>query len=268
MNDALFRVMLKLITPKIAKLSTGIILYENLLTWVYPMINKNLAVMEVVEAIPSAVKTVFGVSVEARADTFEAFVSGQFFARIWAMLIILYNVETANELLTQMIEDGSLAFLLSTPVPRKEFLCTQALVLTSGNAILVLLTLLGLYTGTYLFEISIDRWKYLRFSALSFVFYSLIGAYSLFFAAWFTKKDIALSLAIGLTLTFYAMDVAGGLSDKLSWLRKLSLFQCYQPQNVLEGTIDPTKITLKLITGTLILLGLGIFAFNEKDLAI
>lgn len=268
MNRALFRAMMKQNGKKIAKLSTGIILYEGLLTWVYPVISENPAVTQIAESIPSAVKTVFGVSEEARVDTFEAFISGQFFARIWAMLMVLYNVESANELLAQMVDDGSLAFLLSTPVSRDEFLSTQALVLLNGNALLVLSTLLGLYFGTSHFGISIARWRYFLFGILGLTFYSLIGAYSLFFSAWFAQHDMALTFAAGLTLAFYALDVAGGLSDKLSWVRQLSLFQCYQPQEVLEGTTNPTKKILGLAAGTMILLRLAIYAFNEKDLAI
>lgn len=268
MNRALFRAMIKQNGKKIAKLSTGIILYEGLLTGVYPVISENPAVTQIAEAIPSAVKTVFGVSEEARMDTFEAFISGQFFARIWVMLMALYNIETANELLAKMVDDGTLAFLLSTPVPRNEFLSTQALVLLSGNALLVSFTLLGLYGGAYSFGISIDRWRYLRFAILGFAFYSLIGAYSLFFSALHPEGDIALTFAAGLTLTFYALDVAGGLSDKLSWGRKLSLFQCYPPQEVLEGTVDPASKIIGLIAGTVILFSLGIYVFDKKDLAI
>lgn len=55
------------------------------------------------------------------------------------MLMALYNVETANELLAKMVDDGTLALLLSTPVSRNEFFATQALVLLSGNALLVFL---------------------------------------------------------------------------------------------------------------------------------
>lgn len=268
MNRALFRAMMKQKGKKIAKLSTGIILYETLLTWVYPVISEHPAVTEIAESIPSAVKTVFGISKDARMDTFEAFISGQFFARIWAMLMVLYNVETANELLAKMVDDGSLAFLLSTPVPRDEFISTQALVLLSGNALLALFTLLGLYGGTYRFGISIDRWKYFCFGILGFTFFSFIGLYSLFFSALFAEGDLAFSFAAGLTLAFYALDVAGGLSDRLSWVRKLSLFQCYQPQEVLEGTVDPAWKIMGLTAGSLILLSFGMYAFDEKDLAL
>lgn len=268
MNRALFRAMFKLHGKKIAKLATGMVLYEGLLTWVYPTISENPAVSQIAESLPTAVKTVFGVSEEARVDTFEAFISAQFFARIWVMLMALYNVETTNELLTKLVDDGSMAFLLSTPVPREELLSTQVLVLLIANAILVFATLTGLYVGTYRFGIPINRWEYLRFSILGFAFYTLIGAYSLFFSVWLTEGENALTFAAGLTLAFYALDVAGGLNDKLSWARKLSLFQWYKPQEVLEGTVDPAGAILGLSAGAAILFALGIQLFKEKDLAI
>ena len=268
MNRALFRAMMKQNGKKIAKLSTGIIFYEGLLTSVYPVILKNPAVTQIAESIPSPVKTVFGVSEEARMDTFEAFISGQFFARIWVMLMALYNVETANDLIAKMIDDGTLAFLLSTPVPRDEFFSNQALVLLSGNGILAVNTLLGLYAVTYRAGIPIDRWGYLRFGLLSFTFYSLIGAYSMFFSALHAERDIAITFASGLTLAFYALDVMGGLSNKLSWVRDLSLFRFYQPQEMLEGTVDPSRGTLGLGAGVILLLWLGMKIFDKKDLAI
>lgn len=268
LNRALFRAMFKQHGKKIAKLSMGIILYENLLSWIYPVISENPAVTQIAESIPTAVKTVFGVSEEARVDTFEAFISAQFFARIWVMLMALYNVETTNELLAKLVDDGSLAFLLSTPVPRDEIFSTQALVLLAANALLVLATLLGLYGGAYQFGIPINRWRYFRFGILGFAFYSLIGAYSLFFSAWSTEGEKAIAFAAGLTLAFYGLDVAGGLSDKLSWTRKLSLFQWYKAQEVLEGTVNPAGPILGLTAGALILFNLGIQVFREKDLAI
>ncbi|NMA69929.1 MAG: ABC transporter permease subunit [Desulfitobacterium sp.] len=266
MNRALFRTMIKQNGKKIAKFSTGIILYELLLTGVYPAISKNTAITEIADSIPSAVKSVFGVSEDARTDTFEAFISAQFFARIYAMLMILYNVNTANELLAKMADDGSLAFILATPVPRDEILTTQALVLLFGNALMTQATLLGLLHGSRRFEIPIDESKYLSFGFLSFTFFSFIGLYSLFLSALFAKSEISFSIAAGLTLAFYALDVAGGLSDNFSWVRKFSLFQCYRPQEALEGTEKSFWKITGLTIGSYILLKLGIRAFNEKDL--
>lgn len=268
MNRALFRAMLKQHRKKVAAISTGIFLYEGLLTWVYPVIAKNPAVTQVAEAIPSAVKTVFGVPENSRIDTFEAFISGQFFARIWVMLMALYGIQTANDLLAKMVDDGSLALLLSTPVSRSEILSTQTGVLITTTAILVAVTIVGLYLGTFCSQIEIKHGHYFRLGLLGFAFFLLIEIYSLFFSAWFVEEERALTYAVGLTLAFYGLDIVGGLSDKLSWLKNLSLFQWFQPQEVLEGTTDPAWPIIWLSAASVILWFLTKKVFETQDLAI
>ncbi|HVJ50649.1 MAG TPA: ABC transporter permease subunit [Desulfitobacterium sp.] len=242
--------------------------YEWLLTWVYPIVSKNPAVTEIAESIPSAVKTVFGVSDQAPVDTFEAFISAQFFARIWTLLLALYGVNTATSLLAGSIEDGTLAIPLATPISRSALLATQAGVLTSANGVLMGATLLGLFSGTARFKIKIEHWRYCRMSLLGFAFFSVISMYSFLFSAWFPEKERALAYAAGLTLAFYGLDIIGGLSEKLSWVRKLSLFQCFQPQEVLEDRIDPGRQILGLTGGAIILWLLAQRILEEKDLVL
>lgn len=268
MNQALFRVLFRQYRGDILKISVGIIAYEWLLTWVYPVVSKNPAVTEIAESIPSAVKTVFGVSNQARVDTFEAFISAQFFARIWTLLIALYGVNTATTLLAGGIEDGFLALPLATPISRSELLSTQAGVLITANGILVGATLLGLFSGAAQFEIEIDHWKYWRMSLSGLAFFSVISMYSLLFSAMFAEKEKALAYSMGLTFVFYGLDIIGGLNEKLSWVRKLSLFQWFQPQDVLEGRLDPARSILGLTAGATILWFLAQKVFETKDLAL
>lgn len=268
MNRALFRAMFKQYRKKVVAISTGIVLYEGLLTWVYPVIAKNPAVTEVAGSIPSAVKTVFGISENARIDTFEALISGQFFARIWVILMTLYGIQTANAVLAKMVDDGSLAFLLSTPVSRSEILTTQTGVLISTTAIIVTATIIGLYIGTFCSGIKIKHGRYARLGLLGVAFFSLIEMYSLFFSAWFAEEERALTYAAGLTLAFYGLDIVGGLSTRLSWMRSLSLFQWFQPQEVLEGTVNPAWSIIGLSVVSVILWFLTRKVFESKDLAI
>jgi len=232
------------------------------------VIAKNPAVSEVAESMPSTVKTVFGIPENARIDTFEAYISGQFFARIWVMLMALYGIQTANALLAKMVDDGSLALLMSTPVSRSELLSTQTGVLISTNAILVTATIVGLYFGTFCSGIEINYSRYLSLGLLGVAFFSLIEIYSLFFSAWFVEEERALTYAAGLTLAFYGLDIVGGLSDKLFWLKNLSLFQWFQPQEVLEGTTDPTCTIIGLSVASAVLWYLTKNVFETQDLAL
>jgi hypothetical protein len=260
--------MFKQSHKKVVAISAGIFLYEGLLTWVYPVVAKNPAVTEIAESIPSAVKTVFGVSENARTDTFEGFISAQFLGRIWVMIMAIYGIGTANSLLAKMVDDGSMGYLLSTPVSRSEIISTQAGVLMCTNTILVAATILGLYFGTFCSGIEINHWQYFRFGLLGVAFFSVIELYSLFFSAWFVEEEQALMYAAGLTLAFYGLDVAGGLSDKFSKLKDFSLFQWFQPQEVLEETVDPARPIIGLSFASALLWYLSKKVFETKDLAV
>lgn len=268
MNRALFRAMFKQSRKKVVAISAGILLYEGLLTWVYPVIAENPAVTEIADSFPTAVKTVFGVSENARTDTFEGFISAQFLGRIWVMIMAIYGIGTANTLVAKMVDDGSLGYLLSTPVCRSEVFSTQAGVLLSTNAILVAVTIIGIYLGSFYSEIEINHWQYFRFGLLGSAFFSVIELYSLFFSAWFAEEERALMYAAGLTLTFYGLDIAGGLSDKLSKLKDFSLFQWFQPQEVLEGSVDPGRPIVGLSIASTLLWLLAMMVFETKDFAL
>lgn len=268
MNRALFRAMFKQYRKKVGSIAAGIVLYEGLLTAVYPVIAKNPAVAEIAESLPSAVKTVFGVPENSRTDTFEAFIAGQFYARIWVMVMALYGIQTANALLAKMVDDGSLALLLAAPVSRSEILATQTGVLLSTTVILVAVTIFGLFFGTVRAGIAIEGKNYLRLGFLGIAFFSLIELYSLFFSAWFCEQEKALTYSMGLTLSFYGMDILGGLSDRFAWLRCFSIFQCFQPQEILEGTVNPKGSVVKLSAVSLLLWHFARKVFEKQDLPI
>lgn len=268
LNRAFFRAMFKQHRHKLIKLSAGVILYEMLLTWVYPAISENPAVLQVVNALPSTVKTVFGVSSEAPANTFEAYISGQFLTRIWTFLMAFYGISTANALLSKLIDDGSLVLPLSTPVSRKEILTGQTVVLLSSNGMLIGLMLIGLFSGTAWFGIELDHVKYLELGALSLAFFSVIGNYSFLLSAWFSNAEHALAYAYGLTFAFYALDVIGNLTEKLACLKRLSLFNLYKPQEVLEGSTNSLGAFIGLTASAFILNTITIRVFEAKDLVL
>lgn len=266
LNRAFFRAMFRQQRPKLIKFSTGIVLYEGLLTWVYPLISKNSAVTNIVDSIPSTVKTVFGVSPKAKADTFEAFISAQFLARIWSVMMALYGINAANALLSKLVDEGSLVFPLSTPVSRTNILTTQTAVLLSSNASLVAATILGLFVGTFWFKIRIKYSRYLSLGTLSLAFFSLISSYSFLFAAWAEDGEQASAYAYGLTFAFYALDVIGGLSKNSAWVGHFSIFKLFKPQEVLEGTLNPSKAIIGLTAGSAILTAIAVGIFNSRDL--
>lgn len=266
MNRALYRAMFKQGRMNLVKISAGIVLYEWLLAWVYPLISENAAVSDIVENIPSSVKTVFGVSPQAKTNTFEAFISAQFFARIWAFLMSAYGIETANALLAKLVDDGSLLFVLAAPVSREVIISTQAAVLFSLNAVAVSAAILGALAGAGWFEITVSPWRYIKLGIQAQMFFSVIGNASLLFSVLAGDEEHALACAYGLTFGCYALDVIGGLSDKFAWARRISLFRFFKPQELLEGKQGLSRGLIWLTLLSTILLEAAGRIFSQKDL--
>lgn len=268
LDKALYKSMLKLHSKKILSFSTGIVMYEWLVTWVYPTIAKSPAVIEIANSFPTSVKSVFGVTSGDRQDSYEAYISAEFFGRIWTLIMAIYGVNTADALLAKLVEQGFMAFPLSALVTRTEIINTEIAVLLTGFAAMTGFTLLGVYSGIALFGVEINHWHYFRLGILGFSFFSAIGSYSLFFSALFNTEEQALTYSAAVTFIFFALDVVSGLDERFSWVQYITLFGLYRPQGVLEGTIVPTGQILGLAGIATLMFVLTGVVFSQKDIPV
>lgn len=269
MNDTLYWVMLRQEGKKIVGYSLGLALYEWIVTWIYPIIMQSPDIEEIPKSFPSTVKRAFGVSTEEKVDlSYEAYISAQLLGRLWSLIIAFYGINTANTLVAKLVEQGFMAYPLSSPVSRSEILNTQIGVLLTELALLTGTTLGGISTATEHFDLTIFRWQYFRMGILAFSLGSAISAYSLLFAVIFDTKEESERMASALTFAFYAFDVVSCLSDRFSGLRYLTPFGLFRPQEVLQEKILPTKeiLVLGVITGVNLVLS-GIL-FSRKDLTV
>ena len=245
--------------------ATGLTLYNFLLIGVYPAISQSVVVAELSENLPNSVKRVFGVTSGSGLDRFESYVSTQCFGRVWLLVMGIYTISTADALIVKLVDQGAMAYLLSSPVGRLEVLSTQVAVLVSGLALMMGLNVLGIWGEMALFDIPIDVWSYFRLGVLGFALFLAVGAYSLFFSALFNEEEHTILSASSLTFLFYALDVCSELNDRFSWVKKLTIFGWVRPQEVLDGEV-PTIQTLGLFGLSTIFITLAGFIFSKKDI--
>lgn len=220
---------------------------------------------ELSENLPKSVKQVFGVTSVSGLDRFEAYVSTQCFGRVWLLMMGIYTIGTVDALIAKLVDQGAMAYLLSSTVGRLELLATQVAVLGSGLAVMTGLTELGIWGEMVLFDIPIDVWPYFRLGVLEFALFLAVGAYSLFFSALFNEEEHAILSAASLTFLCYALNVFSGLEERFSWVKNLTIFGWVRPQEVLEGAV-PTVQTLGLLGLSALFITLAGYIFAKKDL--
>ncbi|MHB8127253.1 MAG: ABC transporter permease subunit [Desulfitobacteriaceae bacterium] len=250
---------------KALNFATGLTLYNLLLIGVYPALSRSMVAAELSENLPNSIKRVFGITSGSRLDRFESYVSTQCFGQVWLLVMGIFTISTADALIAKLVDQGAMAYLLSSPVGRLEVLATQVAVLVSGLAVLMGLTALGIWIEMIIFNISIDIWPYFRLGILGFALFLAVGAYSLFFSALFKDEEHAILSASGLTFLCYALDVFSGLNDRFLWIKNLTIFGWFRPQEVLAEEVS-TIPTLALFGLSAIFIALAGYLFSKKDL--
>jgi len=243
----------------------GLTFYNLLLIGVYPTISRSMVVTELSANLPNSVKRVFGVTSDSELGRFESYVSTQCFGRVWLLVMGVYTISTADALVAKLVDQGAMAYLLSSPVGRREVLSTQVSVLVSGLALMIALTLLGIWGETAFFAIPIAKWSYFRLGILEFALFLAVGAYCLFFSALFDEEERTILSSSSLTFLGYALDVFSDLNERFSWAKNLTIFGWVQPQDVLDGKV-PTLPTLRLFGLATIFITLGGYIFSKKDI--
>lgn len=245
--------------------ATGLTLYNLLLIGVYPAISQSVVLTELSVNLPNSVKRIFGVTSDSGLDRFESYVSTQCFGRVWLLVMGIYTISTADALIAKLVDQGAMAYLLSSPVGRLEVLSTQVAVLVSGLASMMGLTMLGIWGEMALFDIPIDVWSYFRLGVLGFALFLAVGAYSVFFSTIFNEEEYTILSASSLTFLFYALDVFSELNERFSWVKNLTIFSWIRPQEVLDGEV-PTIQTLGLFGLSTIFITLAGYIFSKKDI--
>lgn len=265
MNRALYRAMFKRQWKKTLSYAAGLSFYNLLLIGVYPAISQSKAIKQVSLSLPDSVKRVFGLTSGGELARFESYVSAQCFGQVWLMVMAIYSISTADQLMAKPISQGTMAYLLSSPVGRRDVLSTQVEVLASGLALLLFLTELGIWAETTIFSIPIDVKRFDQLTRLSFALFLTVGAYSLFFSALFEKEGYAGLSAAGLTAFYYAMDVLAGLDRQFSWVSDLTILSWFRPQEVLDGKGPGLRVS-GLLGLSAIFIGLTGYVFNRKEI--
>ena len=60
--------------------------------------------------------------------------------------------------------------------------------------------------------------------------------------------------------------MVGKLSEKLEWMRNISLFTLFRPKEIAEGTYNIWPVSIGLIAGALCIFIVAIVLFKKRDL--
>jgi ABC-2 type transport system permease protein len=267
MNVTLYKQMMKVNMKGFLNYSIGSAFYIFLMFWLYPGIAKNTkAIDELVQSMPEGVGRAFGLGGFGSA---EAFISGEYYGLILVLILSIVCVQLSTQLMARLVDQGSMAYLLSTPTTRGKVAFTQAVVLTTGLLLIMAVTTIAGFAANAWFlgdNYEFNTSKFIQMNAAAFLLFFAVGGISFLVSSLSNDEKKALGISGLITFGFFSMDLLGKISEKIDWLRNISIFSLYKPGEIINGNVDMAATSIILSVVGIVSFCLAIVLFRKRDL--
>lgn len=265
MNKALFMSTLKSKYKLILICSAALVMYSVIIINMFDP-NDAEASKAMIEMLPEGFVKAFGYDVIEPGLT--AFLATTMYSMPYMIFMIAYTLIAANSLMARLVDRGSMACYLSTPVSRTKIAITQGSIIVFGQFIMAfLLTGLSVITARAMFGgEALELAPFIKLNFLGFMLFFVVGAFSFLFSCLFNDEKFSISCSAGLTVAFYAMNALGNMSEDLSWLNKLSIFNAFNPAKIVSGSVEVLYPAISFAVVGILLYSLALIIFNKRDL--
>ncbi|HKL73288.1 MAG TPA: ABC transporter permease subunit [Clostridia bacterium] len=199
---------------------------------------------------------------------------------IGCMLIpMIYVVITANRLIVDQVDRGSMAYVLSTPTRRTKVICTQILYLVTSIFLMFLVQAAAAILSQYIVAGTANIKHILLLNLASALTILAISGVCFLSSAFFNSSKFSYALGGGICVFSFLTKVLGILGDKMfitvgmgvdamGYFNYLSILSLIDSVSIASGTTAFLWKFAILIGIALITYVLSIFVFDKKDLSL
>jgi ABC-2 type transport system permease protein len=183
-------------------------------------------------------------------------------------LIGIFAVGSGSLAVAGERQAGTLEVVLARPMPRRAFLLTHLVAILGVVGLLVAMLLVGMVIGVVMYGYTDE----VQLSAVPLVWlngvllWAAFTTFSLAASASFDHSGPAIGLALAFLLANYFLVILASLWDAAAWTQGYSLFDHFQPQEILAGKADPFDFVVLLAVAA-VPLAYAMWRFPRRDLA-
>lgn len=207
-------------------------------------------------------------------------VIGSIFYRIAGLLLpIIYVIMAANNLISNQVDKGSMAYILSTPIKRRKVMITQMLYMISSLFVMFALTTITSLTCFAIIDTSrfvLTLGHIALFNLGAFITMLAISGICFLTSAWFNRSKLSTSVGGGISMFFLVATILGLFGSKImpsavridamNYFNYVSIISLFDTTSITSGTFDYLWKWAILIVIALVTYTIGIIKFKKKDL--
>jgi len=189
------------------------------------------------------------------------------FSHPFIMIMLSFlPVSMASRYIAGEVENRTFDIFLTKPLQRN---------LIPGNLFIFLFVTLflqvcamlgGMWMAYLYFNLEINFSDYVTIALTAYAFYMSMAAGSIAISSFLSERGKSLAFIIGILITFYFFDSIIRLNESLSFLRKFSYFQLYQPTELIRGLKSAGESIIISGLITVICLMVSLLHFRRRDI--
>lgn len=197
----------------------------------------------------------------------KGFITLEFFSWWW-MLAGLFIAYLSVSVIASDFENRHMDVLLSTPISRRRYLIEKFGAMTVVALLIILVATAGIAGGltsiNALNEFSVDAVFLSLIGCLPFLM--VIAAVGVFTAVLFQKVRAGMGVTFAFVFAEFFLFAFGGFSRSLEWMKTISIFKYWDYSSVIIDDFFKAGDFIVLTILALVLLIIGIWVFEKKDI--
>lgn len=225
-----------------------------------------LQMNELLSMMPDSITQAFGMS--GLYTDLTGYLASYLYGLLMFGFPLVYCIILGNRLVSKMVDNGSFAYLLSTPNSRTKIIGTQLLYgLCSILLLFAIVTKTGILIAHLMFPNELLIKEFILLNAYTMLVNMGVFSIVFFFSCLFNDSSKALSYGAGIPVLFLLMNMLGGTNESIGWLKDFSLYGLYNPLDLASGSVPIFPLVL-LLSIIIILSICSILVFKHKRLPI
>ncbi len=222
------------------------------------------AMDSIIELFPEGILKAFGMADIQTELT--AYLANWLYGLLMVAFPMIYSILLSNKLVVKLVDNGSFAYLLSTPNSRVRLILTQGLYALS-SLLLLFLAVFGLGVGICEAVqpglLKIDAFFSLNLSTMLVNMVALM--ISFFSSCLFNEAKLSTGFGAGIPIMFLLLKMISGAAEDLKFLENFTIYGIYDPVEVVKGNAA-VWVNFLFLGIVLILFVLGVVIFKRKRL--
>ena len=196
------------------------------------------------------------------------YLSQYFYGFLIFMFPLIYVISIGNRLIAKSVDNGSIAFLLSTPNTRFKLAMTQALFLIITTFLMIaVVTLSGVSFAEAKFPGELDRSAFFMLNWGAFLTMFTICGTTFFFSSVFNESSKSIGFSTAIPVIFLLMQMISNAGETYKFLKNLTFFTLFDTAKIVTGEPVGLNLFFLFLIGAAFFTA-GILMFRKRDLSV